>query len=121
MGLGDGMSWEGGLAWWVRPALVGVQHDADKMLVVARTEPVATDEIPSFSPVASVPSVVIWTSVSVSASAFLSPVSWGHGIETKGTAPYAATSCDVCGIGGIRTTPGVLGPPGMGMALACSA
>ena len=88
---------------------MGVQNDANKMLVVAWTVPAASDEIPSFSPVASVPSVVI------------SPVSWGCGIETKGTAPYAATSCDICGVGGIKTTPGVLGPPGMGTALACSA
>ena len=115
MGLGDGTSWEGGLACWVQVVLAGVQNNADKMLAVAQTEPAVSDEIPSFSPVALVPSVVIWT------LAFLSPVSWGHGIETKGTAPYAATSCDICGIGSIRTTPGALGPPGMGMALACSA
>ena len=61
VGLGDGMSWEGGLACWVRVASAGVQNDADKMLVVAWTVPAASDEIPSFSPVASVASVVIWT------------------------------------------------------------
>ena len=91
---------------------MGVQNDADKMLVVAQTEPAVSDEIHSFSPVASVASVVIWT------LAFLSRVSWGRGTETKGTAPYAATSCNVCSVGSIRTTPGVLGPPDMGTAFA---